>query len=62
MTKLGEVYLCEYCGNVVRIEQAGQGTLVCCGVEMHKQDRWFPEAVPAVPTNPMAKTPDMRKK
>lgn len=52
MTRLNEIYQCEYCGNTVRVIQAGTGTLVCCGVEMNKLDKWFPEAVPAVPAKP----------
>ncbi len=34
MTKLGEVYLCEICGNKVRVLEAGVGELVCCGQPM----------------------------
>ena len=49
MTRIGEIYQCEYCGNVVKVIQAGSGTLMCCGVEMNKVDKWFPEAVPSVP-------------
>jgi len=28
MTKVGEVYLCEVCGNKVKVLEAGKGTLV----------------------------------
>ena len=34
MTKLGEVYKCEICGNIVEMLHAGVGALVCCGEEM----------------------------
>ena len=36
MTKLGEVYLCEVCGNKVRVLEAGVGKLVCCGQAMKR--------------------------
>jgi len=34
MTKIGEVYKCEICGNIVEMVHAGVGALVCCGEEM----------------------------
>ncbi len=34
MTKVGEVYLCEICGNKVKVLESGKGTLVCCGKPM----------------------------
>ncbi|MEM2589332.1 MAG: desulfoferrodoxin FeS4 iron-binding domain-containing protein [Candidatus Aenigmatarchaeota archaeon] len=34
MTKVGEIYLCEICGNKVKVIEAGKGTLVCCGKPM----------------------------
>ena len=34
MTKVGEVYLCEICGNKVKVVESGAGALVCCGEEM----------------------------
>ena len=30
----GEIYLCEICGNKVKVLEAGGGTLVCCGEDM----------------------------
>ena len=36
--KEGEVYTCEKCDNVVRVEEGGAGTLVCCGQPMDCQD------------------------
>ncbi len=34
MTKVGEVYKCEVCGNIVEVLHAGAGELVCCGQPM----------------------------
>lgn len=34
MTEVGEIYECEICGNVVKVLEAGVGTLVCCGQDM----------------------------
>ncbi|MBS7647983.1 desulfoferrodoxin FeS4 iron-binding domain-containing protein [Candidatus Bathyarchaeota archaeon] len=34
MTKVGEIYLCEICGNKVKVIEAGKGMLVCCGKPM----------------------------
>jgi len=34
MTKVGEVYLCEICGNKVKVLESGVGELVCCGESM----------------------------
>lgn len=34
MTELKQIYRCEVCGNVVEMERAGAGVLVCCGKEM----------------------------
>jgi superoxide reductase len=35
MTKTGETYRCEICGNVVEVLEEGVGTLVCCGQPMN---------------------------
>lgn len=35
MTEVGEVYLCEICGNKVKVLEAGAGELVCCGQPMN---------------------------
>ena len=35
MTKIGETYKCEICGNIVTVVEAGAGTLVCCGEPMN---------------------------
>jgi len=37
-TRLNEIYYCQKCGNKVKVIMNGQGTLVCCGVEMEKVD------------------------
>jgi desulfoferrodoxin-like iron-binding protein len=34
MTKIGETYRCEICGNVVEVLEEGGGQLVCCGEAM----------------------------
>jgi len=34
VTKVGETYVCEICGNKVRALESGAGTLVCCGQPM----------------------------
>ncbi|MDP2926122.1 MAG: desulfoferrodoxin [Nanoarchaeota archaeon] len=34
MTKLGEIYKCEICGNIVEVLHEGGGQLVCCGEPM----------------------------
>jgi len=32
--EVGETYRCNVCGNVVKVIEAGGGTLVCCGEDM----------------------------
>ncbi len=34
MTEVGEVYVCDICGNKVKLLESGGGTLVCCGQPM----------------------------
>jgi superoxide reductase len=34
MTEINQSYKCNVCGNLVKIIQAGQGTLICCGQPM----------------------------
>jgi len=36
MTQVDEVYLCEICGNKVKVLEAGGGELTCCGEAMNK--------------------------
>lgn len=37
MTKKGEIYKCEICGNIVEMLHEGDGELVCCGQPMKLQ-------------------------
>ncbi len=32
--KVGEIYKCEICGNVVEVLEVGGGELICCGEPM----------------------------
>jgi desulfoferrodoxin-like iron-binding protein len=32
--KVGQIFKCEICGNVVEVKEAGGGELVCCGEPM----------------------------
>jgi desulfoferrodoxin-like iron-binding protein len=34
VSKAGQVFRCEICGNVVVVKEAGGGELVCCGEPM----------------------------
>lgn len=36
--KVGEIYKCEICGNVVEVLEAGGGELICCGEPMILQE------------------------
>jgi desulfoferrodoxin-like iron-binding protein len=36
MAQVNETYLCEICGNKVKVIEAGGGELVCCGEAMTK--------------------------
>ncbi len=38
MTKIGQVYKCNVCGNIVEVLHAGEGELVCCDEAMELQD------------------------
>ena len=35
VTKVGEVFKCDICGNVVEVKTVGGGELVCCGQPMN---------------------------
>jgi desulfoferrodoxin-like iron-binding protein len=35
VTKEGQIFKCEICGNVVVVKESGGGELVCCGEPMH---------------------------
>jgi desulfoferrodoxin-like iron-binding protein len=34
VSKEGQVFECEICGNVVEVKEVGGGELVCCGQKM----------------------------
>jgi len=34
VTKIGQIFRCEICGNVVKVQKVGGGELVCCGQPM----------------------------
>lgn len=36
MTKKGQVFKCDKCGNIAAILKAGEGELVCCGETMRE--------------------------
>jgi superoxide reductase len=36
MTEVNDVYLCELCGNKVKVLESGAGALICCGENMVK--------------------------
>lgn len=36
--KVGEVFRCGICGNVVEVKEVGGGELVCCGQPMVKEE------------------------
>lgn len=53
MTKIGEVYKCEICGNVVEMVHGGSGELFCCGQPMkleieHYEDKGQEKHVPVI--------------
>lgn len=37
VNKVGEIYKCEICGNVVEVKEVGGGELVCCEQPMQLQ-------------------------
>ena len=37
MSEVREVYVCEICGQIVEVLAGGDGTLICCGLEMTLQ-------------------------
>ncbi len=36
---VGQTYVCNICGNKVKVLEAGGGALVCCGVPMKLKDK-----------------------
>jgi superoxide reductase len=56
MTKEGQIYKCEVCGNVVEVVHEGQESLVCCGQPMklqkaHTEDKGMEKHVPVIEEN-----------
>lgn len=41
VSKEGQVFECEICGNVVEVKAVGGGELVCCGQKMKLTKGWF---------------------
>ncbi len=35
MAQQDKIYVCDICGQEVRVTRSGDGTLVCCGEPMH---------------------------
>ena len=38
MAEQDKVYVCLVCGQQVKVIKSGAGTLVCCGLQMTKED------------------------
>ncbi|MCK9631510.1 MAG: desulfoferrodoxin FeS4 iron-binding domain-containing protein [Methanoregula sp.] len=38
VSKEGQVFRCEICGNVVEVKEAGGGELICCGEAMQLEE------------------------
>ncbi len=38
VSKTGQIFKCEICGNVVVVKEAGGGELVCCGEPMQLEE------------------------
>ncbi|MCJ7632949.1 desulfoferrodoxin FeS4 iron-binding domain-containing protein [Candidatus Bathyarchaeota archaeon] len=36
MTNVGDIYVCDKCGNKVKVLEKGVGILVCCGIPMRR--------------------------
>jgi len=36
--EVGQVFICEICGNVVEVREVGGGELICCGEPMSLQE------------------------
>jgi superoxide reductase len=56
MTKVGQIYKCEVCGNVIEILHEGQESLVCCNQPMtleeaHTEDKGMEKHVPVIEEN-----------
>jgi superoxide reductase len=56
MTKKGQIYKCEICGNIVEVLDEGVGELVCCGqpmklIEEKTEDEGKEKHVPIIERN-----------
>ena len=38
MAEQGKIYVCDLCGQEVKVEKSGVGTLVCCDQPMRVKD------------------------
>ncbi|HOT95289.1 MAG TPA: desulfoferrodoxin FeS4 iron-binding domain-containing protein [Methanoregulaceae archaeon] len=38
VSRVGQVFVCRICGNVVEVREAGGGELVCCGEPMELKE------------------------
>lgn len=36
--EVGQIFICEICGNVVEVREVGGGELICCGEPMVLQE------------------------
>lgn len=36
VSKAGEIYKCQTCGNIVEVKEVGGGELICCGAPMEE--------------------------
>jgi superoxide reductase len=53
MTKVGQVYKCEICGNIVEVLNEGSESLTCCNqpmtlLEEHSEDKGMEKHVPVI--------------
>mgnify|MGYP000939959627 CR=1 FL=1 len=37
MAEIDQIYVCNICGNKVKVLESGGGTLICCGEPMAKE-------------------------
>ncbi len=38
VSSAGQIFVCNICGNVVEVKEAGGGELVCCGEPMEQKE------------------------
>ena len=56
MTKVGQIYKCEICGNTIEVLDEGEGILLCCDQSMvlqkeQKEDKGMEKHVPVIEQN-----------